>query len=217
MQSACQITAYAHYARTPLLQLKQRTDDFFTACVIFCFLRPHTKGAQAAVSQFHLPLHSDPYLDGRYLCFVAFYCIPLGHAKIRKGSCMDVLYNIGMRCFNKIEACVCFSWVFVCVVWVCLHVCMCVCWSIIFCFHMRTYAHICVHWGKWICKDACQIGPLFSVFKSSFYFLYIFRLYVLRIAANSFQHWSYPGTVWTLIYWYYWDQVYDTVYELLFL
>jgi len=28
MQSACQISAYAHYARTPVLQLKQRTDDF---------------------------------------------------------------------------------------------------------------------------------------------------------------------------------------------
>ena len=27
MQSACQISAYAHYARTPVLQLKQRTDD----------------------------------------------------------------------------------------------------------------------------------------------------------------------------------------------
>jgi len=28
MQIACQISAYAHYARTPVLQLKQRTDDF---------------------------------------------------------------------------------------------------------------------------------------------------------------------------------------------
>ena len=28
MQSACQISAYAHYARTPVLQLKQRTGDF---------------------------------------------------------------------------------------------------------------------------------------------------------------------------------------------
>ena len=27
MQSACQISAYAHYARTPVLQQKQRTDD----------------------------------------------------------------------------------------------------------------------------------------------------------------------------------------------
>jgi hypothetical protein len=27
MQSAFQISAYAHYARTPVLQLKQRTDD----------------------------------------------------------------------------------------------------------------------------------------------------------------------------------------------
>ena len=27
MQSACQISAYAHYARTPVVQLKQRTDD----------------------------------------------------------------------------------------------------------------------------------------------------------------------------------------------
>jgi len=31
MQSACQISAYAHYARTPVLQLKQRTDDFLDA------------------------------------------------------------------------------------------------------------------------------------------------------------------------------------------
>jgi len=31
MQSACQISAYAHYARTPVLQLKQRTDDIHTA------------------------------------------------------------------------------------------------------------------------------------------------------------------------------------------
>jgi len=29
MQSACQNSAYAHYARTPVLQLKQRTDDIF--------------------------------------------------------------------------------------------------------------------------------------------------------------------------------------------
>jgi hypothetical protein len=28
MQIACRISAYAHYARTPVLQLKQRTDDF---------------------------------------------------------------------------------------------------------------------------------------------------------------------------------------------
>jgi len=28
MQSACQISAYARYARTPVLQLKQRTHDF---------------------------------------------------------------------------------------------------------------------------------------------------------------------------------------------
>ena len=28
MQSGCQISAYVHYARTPVLQLKQRTDDF---------------------------------------------------------------------------------------------------------------------------------------------------------------------------------------------
>jgi len=28
MQIACQISASAHYARTPVLQLKQRTDDF---------------------------------------------------------------------------------------------------------------------------------------------------------------------------------------------
>jgi hypothetical protein len=27
MQSACQISAYAHYARTPVLKLKQKTDD----------------------------------------------------------------------------------------------------------------------------------------------------------------------------------------------
>jgi hypothetical protein len=28
MQSACQISTYAHYARTPVVQLKQGTDDF---------------------------------------------------------------------------------------------------------------------------------------------------------------------------------------------
>jgi hypothetical protein len=30
MQSACQISDYAHYARSPVLQLKQRTDDFYS-------------------------------------------------------------------------------------------------------------------------------------------------------------------------------------------
>jgi hypothetical protein len=33
--SACQISAYAHYARTPALQLKQRTDDIpFWVCTV---------------------------------------------------------------------------------------------------------------------------------------------------------------------------------------
>ena len=34
MQSACQISAYAHYARTPVLQLKQRTDDISTHLIL---------------------------------------------------------------------------------------------------------------------------------------------------------------------------------------
>jgi len=37
LQSACQISAYAHYARTPVIQLKQRIDDFlmeYVACLL---------------------------------------------------------------------------------------------------------------------------------------------------------------------------------------
>ena len=41
MQSACQISAYAHYARTPVLRLKQRTDDFYAT--VRCRLRHYTK------------------------------------------------------------------------------------------------------------------------------------------------------------------------------
>ena len=48
MQSACQISAYAYYARTPVLQLKQRTDDFYaTVC---CRLRHYTKARLQWVS-----------------------------------------------------------------------------------------------------------------------------------------------------------------------
>ena len=53
MQSACQISAYAHYARTPVLQLKQRTDDFF---LFFFFLLPLCFLLSASFGSFvHLP------------------------------------------------------------------------------------------------------------------------------------------------------------------
>ena len=50
MQSACQISAYAHYARTPVLQLKQRTDDFVVFCVFAAMGVTSTKSGRLEVN-----------------------------------------------------------------------------------------------------------------------------------------------------------------------
>jgi len=58
MQSACQISAYAHYARTPVLQLKQRTDDY--VCVRVC-VRNYTL-FQPGINTVRTDLHVCVYM-----------------------------------------------------------------------------------------------------------------------------------------------------------
>jgi hypothetical protein len=54
MQSACQISAYAHYARTPVLQLKQRTDDIF---LIDLFVGTYRLSSHARLEAFVIKLN----------------------------------------------------------------------------------------------------------------------------------------------------------------
>ena len=135
MQSACQISAYAHYARTPVLQLKQRTDDFYAT---------HPCGHRQACRTACPPGQS---VGPRLSCA----CV---HAYVR------VYVHSCVRVRASVCVCACARpWVHACVR-VCTYVCAClracmharvrVCMCVCACACSRACAHACV------CVCACM-------------------------------------------------------------
>jgi hypothetical protein len=157
MQSACQISAYAHYARTPVLQLKQRTDDFYAthpcghrqACRTAC---PPGQSVGPRLSCACVHAYVRVYVHScvrvRASVCVCACARPWVHACVRVCTyvcaCLRACMHARVRVCMCVCACACSR--------ACAHACVCVCTCMRVCVCVRVY--VCVH--ACVCVRACK-------------------------------------------------------------
>jgi len=154
MQSACQISAYAHYARTPVLQLKQRTDDFFNILRVgqnhikTVYIRYFWQGNHQIYShmqfwptldilcrptQAHSPVNwqiAQASMTWRHASRLARNSSPLSSLNPSGISSWTYVFVLYVCVCMYVCTCVCCVSVCVCVWWMCVYVCMvnvCIC------------------------------------------------------------------------------------------